>query len=324
MAARYDLVQGTYRRQYSGFIRGRRICSVSLEAEAWFWRLHALADDWGNLEADPALLPVDAGGRRRISVEQSEKLLKELDSANLIRFYWVRNSRHIQIVDFIEKQPAPRTGNRVRRVESPSSVSDPVNLCVPVRSSALLLHPPGSDSDSDDGGGLEEGSGEKPRPPSGALLLWNQVQPIYDAYPRHRRGGKGAFPNHVAPAWMALVESGESDPGGRLTRIVKAYAASWLASVDKGKACLGPERFFGEGVWEQNPRDWAEPGKSGASGSADAWREVARLKQELALKGGRDPFIKETQEQYQSRLAEMDRLESAIHSATAKAQGPTA
>ncbi len=109
---------------------------------------------------------------------------------------------------------------------------------------------------------LEEEFEEKPTgdQPRYRPLLWNQVQKIYDAYPPHRRGGaKGHFARFVSPAWMALVDAGEPDPGGKLLGIVKRYAASWLATTDKGKACLGPERFFGEGVWEQDASDWAEP-----------------------------------------------------------------
>ena len=115
----FDMIRGVYRRQYSGFITGKRICSVTMSAEAWFWRLHALADDWGRLESDPDLIVSTAAGRRKITQSQSEGWIKELADANLIRVYFVRDTRFLEITDFTATQPMPRTGHRVRRVPGP-------------------------------------------------------------------------------------------------------------------------------------------------------------------------------------------------------------
>ena len=62
-----DMTRGVYRRIYSGFLWGRRINAVSMEAEAWFWRLVAVADDMGNFRADIEALVSDASPRRRVS-----------------------------------------------------------------------------------------------------------------------------------------------------------------------------------------------------------------------------------------------------------------
>ena len=59
-----DLTRGSYRRVYAGFIAGKRICKLSMLAEAFFWRLHAVADDFGNCVGDPALLAQQTAGRR--------------------------------------------------------------------------------------------------------------------------------------------------------------------------------------------------------------------------------------------------------------------
>lgn len=264
MAARYDLVRGTYRRQYSGFLRGRRICSVTIGAEAWFWRLHALADDWGRFEADPALLARDASGRREITQIQSEEWIAELIGANLVMAYYVRNTRHLAIIEFTSMQPAPKSGNRICRVPEPDPVRCLDNLSVPVRLSPSLSPPAGSDSYTDSGGSEET---EKPK---SHKLLWGHVQPIYDAYPKLRRGGTGPFTDAVGPAWSDLVGSGEKEPGSKLLKAVKAYAGSWLATNEGGKACVGPIKFFAHGgVWAQDPQDWIRPNGSGVAPRED-------------------------------------------------------
>lgn len=113
-----DMTSGVYRRIYAGFVRGKKINAVSMNAEAWFWRLHAVADDLGNLLAEPNMLASEAGGRRQIGVRQSEAWLKELVSVGLIEFYTHDGDRMIHICDFEIRQPAGKNGKRIQRVVS--------------------------------------------------------------------------------------------------------------------------------------------------------------------------------------------------------------
>lgn len=111
-----DMKLGTYRRQYSGFINGKRINSVGWHAEAWFWRLHALADDFGNLRVDGEYLKCYAAPRKPVSVAKAERLTLELIKANLIVVYEYEGERFGHVVDFEDLQPSPRNGRRIQRV----------------------------------------------------------------------------------------------------------------------------------------------------------------------------------------------------------------
>jgi uncharacterized protein YdaU (DUF1376 family) len=97
-------------------------------------------------------------------------------------------------------------------------------------------------------------------------LSWFQVQPIYDSYPKHRRGAPGSFQRHLEAAWSELSAEGHPDPGGFLLGRVRAYAGSWLARNEGGKALLGSERFFlTDRAYMQADGDWAEPGTAPAA-----------------------------------------------------------
>lgn len=125
---------GIYRRIYGGFLDGRRINSVSMCAEAWFWRLHALADDFGNLPADARWLAPSAAPRRRdVSPEQAETWLQELVAIRLVSLYEVDDRRYAHIIGFEALQPAGKNGRRIQK--------NP-------------LHPPESDPATCDGGTL--------------------------------------------------------------------------------------------------------------------------------------------------------------------------
>lgn len=118
-----DMTRGVYRRVYSGFITGKRLCSVSIEAEAWFWRLYVLADDFGNLAAEPVILRNHAAGLRDIAVAQSEAWIGELAEANLITVYECAGDRYIHFAHFEDLQPAPRNGRRIQRCPKPDGAS---------------------------------------------------------------------------------------------------------------------------------------------------------------------------------------------------------
>jgi hypothetical protein len=120
-----DLTAGLYRRQYAKFIKGKRINALSLEAEAWFWRVHAAADDFGNADGEPGLVHAATAGRRRVTVEQVTGWLNEMKTEGLIRFYESTGDTYLHVVGFIRKQPAGKNGKRVRHYpESPWDESE--------------------------------------------------------------------------------------------------------------------------------------------------------------------------------------------------------
>lgn len=114
-----DMTKGVYRKVYSGFLRGRRITLVTLQAEAWFWRINMLADDFGNLAADPEVLAADLGGRRKVSVAKSEALIAQLLDAKLLIAYEIGGERYLSIVGFQIFQKS-RNGRPIQRVQPPS------------------------------------------------------------------------------------------------------------------------------------------------------------------------------------------------------------
>lgn len=137
-----DLRKGLYRLIYAGFIWGRRINSVPLEAEAWFWRLHAVADDHGNLPAEEARLgALTKGYRADMRDSDVGALCARLEMAGLIARYEAGGEQFYHILDFPVLQPAPRNGRRLQRFH---------------------LHPPGLDRGEAVGesGGIRGNPGE--------------------------------------------------------------------------------------------------------------------------------------------------------------------
>lgn len=112
-----DMTRGPYFKVYSGFLRGRRINKVTDRAEHWFWRLYALADDFGNLRADKDTLYRDASPKRSVTKAQCERWLKMLADEELISIYWLEDERYIHINDYTDLQPASKNGRRIHRVK---------------------------------------------------------------------------------------------------------------------------------------------------------------------------------------------------------------
>lgn len=115
-----DLTRGVYRRIYAGARTGKRINQVSIEAELLFWRLHCVADDFGNLAGDTYLVRIEAVPlRREWDDAKVGNLLDELASIDpkrsLIRFYDADGERYIHISGFIQRQPGNRSGRRIRK-----------------------------------------------------------------------------------------------------------------------------------------------------------------------------------------------------------------
>lgn len=149
--------------------------------------------------------------------------------------------------------------------------------------------------------------------------LWNSVEPLYSAYPPHRRGPKGPFIRAVLPVWLALIASGDPNPSVRLLAAVKAYAASWAATADAGKACVGPAKFF-DGVWEQNPNDWRQPNGRGSPVAALGMSKLAELNQALYLLGPSEQMRRESDDAYAARSDKMQRLALEIDRLSPKAK----
>jgi hypothetical protein len=94
--------------------------AVSLEAEAWFWRVHAIADDFGNLPGSLPLLRAYAAPLRNMVDADAKKLTDELLSVGLIGVYEVENEVFIHVDQFERRQPAGKNGKRVQKYPTPS------------------------------------------------------------------------------------------------------------------------------------------------------------------------------------------------------------
>lgn len=119
-----DLTRGVYRRLYAGFIKGQRINKLSLQAEAWFWRVLTTVDDFGNGEADPELCRAATAGRRlNVTKAQIARWLDEMAAANLIFFYSVKGEKYLNVLKFESWQPAGKNGRRIKRFPGPEEAS---------------------------------------------------------------------------------------------------------------------------------------------------------------------------------------------------------
>ncbi len=116
-----DAVRNLYRRHYASYIRGRRINLLTLEAEAWFWRLHDNADDFGNLEGDPLLCYArSVGGRRNtVTPEMVEGWIEDMVSVGLILRYEADAGIFLHFLGFTKLQPGGKNGRRVRQFPAP-------------------------------------------------------------------------------------------------------------------------------------------------------------------------------------------------------------
>lgn len=118
-----DLTRGIYRRIYSGFIKGQRINRLSLQAEAWFWRVLTTVDDFGNGEADPELCHALTAGRRKVTPKQVSAWLREMKDVGLIEFYEVKGEPYLHVTGFEVSQPAGKNGKRIKRFPLPDKSS---------------------------------------------------------------------------------------------------------------------------------------------------------------------------------------------------------
>ena len=116
-----DISGGIYRRIYAGFVTGKRINSVSVGAEAWFWRLHAIADDFGNIPGDPRVARAYAAPLRDWTLDDVASMTRELENKGLITTYAVNGEYFNHIEGFEGRQPANKSGRRIQRYPKPSA-----------------------------------------------------------------------------------------------------------------------------------------------------------------------------------------------------------
>lgn len=143
-----DLTKGVYRRLYSGFTKGQRINKLSLSAEAWFWRVLATVDDFGNGDADPDLCRDATAGRRKVTTRQVSEWLGEMRTVGLLQFYTVKSEPYLHVIGFEITQPAGKNGRRIRRYPSPDE-SEGIQDNPDVVSASYSDNDSYSDSDND-------------------------------------------------------------------------------------------------------------------------------------------------------------------------------
>lgn len=181
MAEIVNMTNGMYRRLYAGCTRGKRINSVSIFAEVLFWRLHCVADDFGNFSAAPDMVLIDALPRRREFTEADICTgLDELESAQLIKRYTVSGEVYGNILDFLRFQPANKNGKRIQRHPkdsgesggiqvNPGAAQPPIPIPIPIPTSP----PPGES--------------RKPPAPKITSILPPGFLAFWEAWPKHQR-----------------------------------------------------------------------------------------------------------------------------------------
>lgn len=167
-----DLTRGVYRRLYGGFITGQRINRLSLQAEAWFWRVFVSADDFGNARADPELCRAATAGNRRVTARQISGWLREMRDVKLVEFYAVKGEPFLHIVGFEATQPAGKNGKRLRRFPGPDE------------SSGFQVNPDGSSaSDNNSDNDTHSETKEADAPP----FVSKEFQEAWAALEKHRK-----------------------------------------------------------------------------------------------------------------------------------------
>lgn len=110
-----DRTDGIYRRIYSGFVSNPKVNALSWMAEAWFWRLVVLADDYGNHPANWRLLAAIASPVREITSIEAKSMTEEIIGQGLATLYEHEGQPYIHICGFTKRQPANKNGKRYQR-----------------------------------------------------------------------------------------------------------------------------------------------------------------------------------------------------------------
>lgn len=241
-----DLTLGVYRRIYSGFLRGKRINELSLEAEAWFWRVNAIVDDFGNAVADPLLVHADTVGRRRdIDVGQVTSWLREMARVRLILLYQHDGESYLHIAGFTRIQPAGKNGKRIRRAPaSPWDNDESLDYsssCNAAGESGLIQVNPvptftqDNDNDNDNDKELaaracpkpQSDSGPKPIlvfPTAGKSKTWALVAEVVEGFREAFPGVDVVAECRKALAWI------HANPGRKKTANgMRRYLFNWIS-----------------------------------------------------------------------------------------------
>lgn len=266
-----DQRRGIYRRVYGNFVNGRRINAVSIEAEALFWRLTAVADDFGNLWGDSNLIKCHAAPRRSWTLEQVEAMVDELVNVCLVSRYEFEGEVYLSITGWEKTQPAPRNGKRVCKF--------PWN--------------PGASSASKSPHSHSHSHSHSPLPPEGESasakrvekeklpFLETDLHEIYAAYPRHV--GVQAAVKAIGKALIRIHgRNGVDDCAAWLLARVQSYAKSPAGNA--GQFTPLPATWFNQDRFDDDDREWQRRDANQAdrpaayrSGETD-WEEVQRRK----------------------------------------------
>lgn len=267
-----DMTEGVYRRIYAGFLNNKKINNVSWMAEAWFWRLVVLADDYGNLDGNIRVLSVNAAPKRDVDAALAEKLTAELVKVKLIRLYEVDGDRYINIIGFEERQPANKNGRRIQRVPMPNKVrlQGVVNpgesggiQNIPGESGGIRVNPgecspSDSDSDSDSDspptpqGGVVTGDDTTRKHKRGRLIpdYTEKFQQFWSEYPPVRRVNKvGVFAK-----WQQQdIERSDKPVFELVMRGLAAWKKCHEWTKDGGQYVCMPLTFLNQRRWSNQP-----------------------------------------------------------------------
>lgn len=268
-----NMVGGLYRRIYAGFLTGKRINAVSLGAEAWFWRLHAIADDFGNLPGDPMVLQAFAAPKRDLSIEDVSAMTAELERqirsetpALLVRYEHDGDS-YLHIDGFEIRQPAGKNGRRIQKY--------PIYLGViqgnPGESKGIRLRP------------------GNPAPPI-PIPIPNKDLPAAPVRPRKPRTEKqverDALWDAVVAEWKLPVSTPTQQ--GRVGKLVGEFKGAGATPLEIGgrrraiAAAWGPEKA----TPESTAKHWGEFGTEATPASvAENRRKYVEAESERYLRG---------------------------------------
>lgn len=123
-----DFQRGPWKRLWSNFIGGKRICAVSRDAEMYFWRIYSVVDDFGNMICEPILLHAATAGYRPMTMDEVVEWVNELAAVKLLSLYENdKGETFLHLHEYVAWQPAGPNGKRVRRhTESPWDAAESV------------------------------------------------------------------------------------------------------------------------------------------------------------------------------------------------------
>ena len=254
-----DMTSGVYRRVYAGYIAGHRINGMSLEAEAWFWRLNAVADDYGNMRAEPSLLVAETVGLRQIKTERVLALVDEIVAAGLAYRYQVGRDQYLHIVGFEERQPCGRNGRRFKRhplhPDAPSCI--PVNpgesggiqnnpgAPMPSPNPIPIPTPTREEPPSGGGVGLAPAKAEKTRPTGADLPGFAEWWGLYPSE-NGRKGDKKA----CVKKW---VVDGLEPRAAEVIKALRKFVKSSKWKEQGGQFIPAPLVWLNRGQYENPP-----------------------------------------------------------------------